>query len=577
MSVKNSRSPLPAVVAGHQQLHTDRGDDQVPSVPLPAAADKIAQSNGGSRDEFDVIIVGYGPVGRVLALQLGGRGHRIAVVERQAASYPLPRAVHFDDEIARLLQSLNASPRQMSHAVDAYDDMYEWRNAADEPLLRLDWHGTGNLGWNTSYFFHQPSLEEFLHEKVAALGSVTLLRGWAAESGEESGDQVILRMHNAAGEQRSLTGKYLIGADGANSQVRQWMGTTMTDLGYFHDWLVVDLLPKVSVEVNPPALQICDPQRPTTLVPAGPGRRRFEFLRLEGETKEELASEERVWELLKPWGVTPETADLERCTVYTFQARWCDTWRKGRMLLAGDSAHLMPPFAGQGMCSGLRDAANLEWKLDLVLRGYAHESILETYGTERSEHVRHFIEHSMQLGGVICLTDTARAAERDGKMMADLAAGITMPAHPAPHLGEGLHRYDVAGGSLSIQAAVRGPSGAGLFDEVFGSGGTLLFRNAALMTEVPEPARTALRSAGIRLIAFGKEPSADTAVDCNGSYSRWLDDIVGDAVLIRPDFYVYGSAAAGDILQLVEDFLADLLIARTKKTHSGVAVSVGRA
>jgi 2-polyprenyl-6-methoxyphenol hydroxylase-like FAD-dependent oxidoreductase/uncharacterized protein YciI len=558
LSLVQDREYLEAELAKDPYAIAGVATHHLTEVSVPMVASGLEQLKSPAAEDFDVVISGYGPVGRVLALQLGRRGHRVAVVERQLVSYPLPRAVHFDDEIARVLQSLDASPEQMSHAVEAYDDQYEWRSASGEPLLQLEWRGGGRSGWNTSYFFHQPSVEAFLHEKVAALGSVTLLRGWEAESRLETEEQITLHIRNTEGERRSLTGKYLIGADGANSKVRKWMGTTMTDLGYFHDWLVVDLLPKVPMQIDPPALQICDPLRPTTLVPGGPGRRRFEFLRLEGESNEEFSTEARVWELLKPWGVSPDTAEIERRTVYTFQARWCDAWRKGRMLLAGDSAHLMPPFAGQGMSSGLRDAANLEWKLDLVLTGRAEESILDSYGPERSEHVRHFIERSMQLGEIICLTNPEDAAKRDAKMTADIAAGITMPAHPAPRLGEGLHRYDVPGGILSIQAPVRGTEGEGLFDDVFGSGGTLLLRKASLAAELPEHARATLESVGIRIIALGQTPATNTAVDSTGAYSEWLDEITADAVLIRPDFYIYGSTVAGDIAGLVGDFLTDL-------------------
>ena len=567
LSLVQDREYLEAELAKDPYAAAGVAVHELTEVSVPMVASGLEKLKSPAAEDFDVIIAGYGPVGRVLALQLGRRGHRVAVVERQLVSYSLPRAVHFDDEIARIFQSLDASPEQMSHAVEAYDDQYEWRNASGEPLLRLEWRGGGKSGWNTSYFFHQPSVEAFLHEKVAALGSVTLLRGWEAESRLETDEQITLHVRNVDGERRSLNGKYLVGADGANSKVREWMGTTMTDLGYFHDWLVIDLLPKVPMRVDPPALQICDPLRPTTLVPGGPGRRRFEFLRLEGESKENFSSEARVWELLEPWGVTPETAEVERRTVYTFQARWCDAWRKGRMLLAGDSAHLMPPFAGQGMSSGLRDAANLEWKLDLVLSGRADESILDSYGPERSEHVRHFIERSMQLGEIICLTDPSAAAKRDAKMTGELAAGVRMPAHPAPRLGDGLHRYDVPGGILSMQAPVRGTEREGLFDDVFGNGGTLLIRNAELASELHEHTRAALESVGIRIIALGQAPAKDIAVDSTGAYSQWFDEIVADAVLIRPDFYVYGSAVAGSILELARDFLTDLQPSKAASTR----------
>ncbi|MBB4935161.1 2-polyprenyl-6-methoxyphenol hydroxylase-like FAD-dependent oxidoreductase [Lipingzhangella halophila] len=163
----------------------------------------------------------------------------------------------------------------------------------------------------------------------------------------------------------------MIGADGANSIVRSWIDPPMSDLGYFHDWLVVDLAScgaDAHRHFTPPAWQLCDPARPTTLVPGGPGRRRFEFMCLEHETPAALAAHDNVWALLAPWGITPENSAVERSAVYTFQARWCDRWRRGRLLLAGDAAHLTPPFAGEGMGSGLRDATNLAWKLDLVTR-----------------------------------------------------------------------------------------------------------------------------------------------------------------------------------------------------------------
>lgn len=558
LSLVQDREYLEAGLAQDPYAIAGVASYELTEVHVPMVATGLERLQAPTTEEFDVIIVGYGPVGRVLALQLGRRGHRVAVVERQQESYPLPRAVHFDDEIARLLQSLGASPEQMSQSVEAYDDIYEWRNASHEALLRLEWRGDGKSGWNTSYFFHQPGLEAYLHDKVAALDTVTLLRGWEAESQAETDEKIILHVRDGEGTRRTLAGKYLVGADGANSKVRRWMGTTMTDLGYFHDWLVIDLLPRIPMQIDPPALQVCDPLRPTTLVPGGPGRRRFEFLRLEGETKEELNSEPRIWELLKPWGVTPDTAELERSTVYTFQARWSDVWRKGRMFLAGDSAHLMPPFAGQGMCSGLRDAANLEWKLHLVLSGRAHESILDSYSTERSEHVRSFIERSMQLGEIICLTDPAAAAERDEKMSGDLVAGVSMPAHPAPKLGAGLFRDSGPGGTLSIQAAVQGANGTGLFDDVFGTGGTLLLKNEELLTKLKKSDREALESLGVRVIAFGTKPLKNIAVDKTGIYDRWFDEMTADAVLIRPDCYIYGSATQGGISELVGGFVGDL-------------------
>ncbi|CAB4923528.1 MAG: bifunctional 3-(3-hydroxy-phenyl)propionate/3-hydroxycinnamic acid hydroxylase [Actinobacteria bacterium] len=510
----------------------------------------------------DVAVIGYGPVGRLLALLLGRRGKRVVVVERQAQAYPLPRAVHFDDEIARIFQSVGVAPDTLPDVVAPYDDLYEWRSADRTPLLQLDWRGLGPSGWHVSNFFYQPGLEAILDAQVQVLDTVTVLRGWRAVTHEETPTGVAVELQSATDERRTVHASYVVGADGANSLVRSWIGSTVTDLGYFHDWLVIDLLmrePEDRFDFTPPAWQLCDPARPTTLVPGGPGRRRFEFMRLPSETVEELDAEATAWRLLEPWGVTPEAVSLERHTVYTFQARWCDTWRRGRLLLAGDSAHLMPPFAGQGMCSGLRDSVNLAWKLDLVLDGHADDSILDTYGPERAEHVRHFIQASMGLGEVICLADLTAAAQRDAAMQADLAAGVQQAPRPLPRLGHGLHRDD-AGGTLSIQAEVLGATGVGLFDDVVGSSaGTLLVTDPDLLSGLSTDDQAFLTRLGWRTVALADTPGPGQVVDTTGAYRRWLADVDASAVLIRPDLYVYGAATdAASTAELVGALRRDL-------------------
>jgi 3-(3-hydroxy-phenyl)propionate hydroxylase len=494
----------------------------------------------GSDPDVDVLVIGYGPVGRMLALKLGLHGHRVLVVERQAETYLLPRAAHIDDEACRILQSVGASPARMRDAIEPYDDVYEWRSGDRETILRLDWRGRGPSGWQVANFFNQPLLEKHLSDLVTENPNVDVEFGATATAMVEHAGHVDV---SVAHEDRSrvVSARYVVGADGARSAVRNWIGEDATDLGYFHDWLVVDLVMKTDeIVFDPPAWQLCDPERPTTLVPSGPGRRRFEFMKLPSETAAELNRESTAWRLLDAWGIGPEQAILERHSLYTFQARWQNNWSAGRVFIVGDAAHLMPPFAGQGMCSGLRDALNLEWKLDLVLRGLAPEPLLDTYETERKEHVRAFIDSSMNLGEVICVTDPEAAAARDRELRGSLLAGAEPPARPLPRLGSGFFDETREGGVLSIQPVVDGGSGEMLLDDVLGTAGSLLTLGS--LDAVSERVREQLSARGVECRAITESAGEFALADPRGEIRAWLDEHDARAVIVRPDFYVFGFA-----------------------------------
>lgn len=506
---------------------------------------------------YDVAIVGYGPVGRLLALKLGRRGHRVVVFERQASTYPLPRAVHHDDEIGRVLQGLGIPPTAIPHVTQPYDDFYEWRAANGETLLRLDWRGRGPSGWNVSNFFYQPALEDELDRLIEGTAGIEVRWSTEVTSLDERSGAVEVAW-STGDDAGTIDARYVVGADGARSLVRGYIGDTTEDLGYFKDWLVVDMLTEQPLQIEPPAWQSCNPLRPTTLVPGGPGRRRWEFMRLPSETPDELSAEDNVWKLLAPWGLTPENSTMERRAMYTFAAKWASVWAKGRLALAGDSAHLMPPFAGQGMCSGFRDALALEWRLDLLLKGYP-ASLLDSYGPERAEHVRNFIEFSMELGNVICISDPDAAAERDRSMKADFAAGITPPPRPLPRLGPGFHRGYGLAGTLSIQGVIESPAGADvLLDDLTGSSAALVGLDDALSDLTPGQLAE-LASLGYSVVSLRTAPGSADAWDKYGEYAQWLAS--GDAVaaIIRPDFYVHSVVpAGGSARDAVSQFLAEL-------------------
>ncbi|HSQ00559.1 MAG TPA: bifunctional 3-(3-hydroxy-phenyl)propionate/3-hydroxycinnamic acid hydroxylase [Candidatus Dormibacteraeota bacterium] len=483
------------------------------------------------------MLVGYGPVGETLAILLAQRGWRVGVFEKQPAAYALPRAVHFDHEVARILQAAGIADGFAGLTETA--DCYEWRNAAGETLLRFHSRPMGASGWPEGNMFPQPELERLLDTRVRAFANVDVERGCEIVDLAVDAAGVTLSAARADGERVEARARFVVGCDGANSFVRSQIGATVTDLGFFYDWLIVDVLPHRPTRWSPLNVQICDPQRPTTMVSGGPGRRRWEFMRLPGESIEELNSEATAWRLLAPWGVRREDARLERHTVYRFQARWVDGWRQGRILLAGDAAHQMPPFAGQGMCAGVRDAANLAWKLDLVLAGTAPESLLDTYEPERVQHVRLAIGASMELGKVICIADPAEAAARDRAMISAAAAGqrMTMPA--AMPIGAGVGRAgDATAGQLFIQGRVRHRGISGLFDDVVGRGWTLLAVGGDPLAHLDPETAAFLSSLG-GITAHIDDGGIE---DLDGTYRRWFDEHGVGVVLQRPDFYLFGSA-----------------------------------
>jgi 2-polyprenyl-6-methoxyphenol hydroxylase-like FAD-dependent oxidoreductase len=472
---------------------------------------------GGSDVDVDVAIVGAGPVGLVLAILLGQLGRSVEVLEQWPSPYPLPRAVHFDHEVGRILQSCGIGEVLRDLAEPA--DSYEWRNATGTTLLRFGRAGAAKSGWPFSSMFCQPELEALLRDRAASLPTVEVRYGVRVDD---------LVQHHDHVEVGDRTARYLVGCDGANSTVRSLLDIGVEDRGFHYDWLIVDLRLHEPRSFDPPNLQICDPARPTTAVSGGPGRRRWEFMRLPGERLEDLNDAARAWQLLAPWDVHPGNATLERHAVYTFQARVAERWQVERAFLAGDAAHQMPPFAGQGMCAGIRDAANLAWKLDLVLDGRATPDLLATYDEERRPSASAAVDFSIELGKVICVADPAEAAARD-QAMADGYDGTAGDAPDPPGIPSGLiadgspHR-----GELFPQLLVDGR----WLDDVHGAGWRLVTADPAAGS-IDEARGSWFTSLGGAVVVV----DGATWFDAHGA--RWA--------LQRPDFHLFGTAtdAAG--------------------------------
>jgi flavoprotein hydroxylase len=516
----------------------------------------------------DVVIVGDGPVGQTLAIMLAEKGWQVTIVDRWAEPYTMSRAVAFDSEAARVLASIGLTSYIEQRTEPS--GRYSWQNADGQTLLDIVGSPHGWCGWPDSTSMFQPDLEGALTARGAQLPTLRVLRGRDVVDVTDRGSQVDAGCLGPGGERSVVSGRWLVGCDGANSFVRQCIGTSTHNLDFSRDWLICDVVLHEGRAFDPNNLQICDPGRPRTAASAGPGHRRWEFMRLEHESVEQLRTEESAWQLLGLFDVTPQNATLLRYAVYTFESKWADQWRSGQMLIAGDAAHVMPPFAGQGMCSGIRDAANLSWKLDLVLRGLADEALLDTYGAERVKHVQHAIRMSADLGRVICELDPVAAADRDVAMKAARDRGIgtgnsQAPVHPLRggflHGGGGPGSSKLAG-RLTPQARVRHGARTGLFDEVVGGGFVLL------AAEDPEPflgesAAACLKDLDVHVVrvvpADDPADSEYTIADVDGVYLPYLADASARAILIRPDYYVFGQMMTDDHYRLVLDDLRQRL------------------
>ncbi|MGO9342475.1 MAG: bifunctional 3-(3-hydroxy-phenyl)propionate/3-hydroxycinnamic acid hydroxylase [Acidimicrobiales bacterium] len=512
-------------------------------------------------DRVDVAVVGAGPVGCALSLLLGSRQRSVLLVERHTGPYPLPRAVHFDDETARILQACGLGRDLLALSEPA--TTYEWRNGEGVPLLRFETPVEGRQGWPSANMFNQPDLEARLFDRVEATEGLSLLWGHAAVDigQDEDGAWVEIEPTNGGARQR-VSASYIVGCDGANSTVRDLLGLTFVDRGFYYDWLVVDVALDEPRVFDPPNLQVCDHRRPTTVVSGGPGRRRWEFMCLPGETLETLDEEAAAWAFLEPWNVRPDNATMVRHAGYRFRARWATTWHEGRIFLAGDAAHQTPPFAGQGMCAGLRDAANLAWKLDYALGQPRAAAILETYDTERIPQAAAVIEVATELGRVICIPDAEEARTRDEQLAPLVPPGGSSPAPPMPGISAGILADSTLAGELFIQANVRAGDVEGRLDDVVGTGWHLLTNGQP--TELDGELAAWFKSIGGRCVAIGK-----TVEDVEGRYGRWFADHGVTAVLERPDFAIYGTCTTDrDVTALVTELRGQLEAAQESPVAS---------
>lgn len=472
---------------------------------------------------YDVAIVGAGPAGIVAANLCGQYGLSAVAFDREADVYDLPRAAGMYDDVQRILSNAGlldaVLPGTEEHAGA------EFLDAKGNRLIGIEFPKLKTLnGFPPILSIAQPVVEKALRSGLDRYGGVELLVSHEVSSVEQVDDHVELEVRDLkSDERRRVHARWLIAADGASSGVRKGCGISWNSLGYDHEWLVIDLERGPSVELPPFAQQVCDPTRPTTLVPMPRPLYRWEFQLKPGETREEMEKPEKVWELLRPW-VKPDQGRLVRAVVYRFHATIADTFRRGRVFLAGDAAHQTPPFMGQGLCTGVRDVGNLVWKIAAVKGGLADESLLDTYSEERHPMAVAMVQHSTNTGKLIdAYSQMAVTGEPPPPDLIEYGYGgrRELPSLSTGLLADGKSEWI---GRLMPQCKVKDGS-TGTFDEIVGPRWAVLAK-ADLKELLSAEERAAWESIGAAFVQLD-DPGA-----------AWLFG-EGDVAFVRPDRVIF--------------------------------------
>lgn len=485
-------------------------------------------------DTTDVVIVGAGTTGLALARLLDREGVAVTVIDPNRIVAPFPRGSHIDAEVMRLIQTLGLAEAEKDYMV-----MDGVEGVDEQGGIIFQWQmeqGITAQGWNADYQFFQPDFEAALRGQLQVSERADLLLGWRMTDIRESADGVDVEVtYRATGETRVVHSRYVIGCDGARSTTRPHVTDDVEDLDGTRLALIVDIRRFAPTPHLPErATRMMSGARPVNLQPGIWPNYRFNFTLL-GEDGSRFEDPREVYDYISPW-LAPEEYRILRSDVYQWNAHLVRGWKRGRVLIAGDAAHLMPPMLGQGMCSGLRDAANLAWKLARVIHGTSDPALLDTYESERSPHVRDMILESKRQG------DLLRDVSLGRMTAADAAAQVIDRAHWS--MGPGIGTDTPGSGTLAPQPRVDGE----LLDDIVG------FRFAIVaepdvLAGIGADARHSWEDFGIRVVSSGGD----------GEASQWLTGIGADAAVIRPDRYLFSvTSGAEELGAAVESLIGQL-------------------
>jgi 3-(3-hydroxy-phenyl)propionate hydroxylase len=510
---------------------------------------------------YDVLIVGFGPVGATMANLLARRGLRVGVVETELDIYDKPRALTFDHEVMRIFQACGlaariaefTSPHRGTHFLGVDGRVIK----KFDPLLP-----PYPLAWPPTSTFVQPELERLLREGVAG-AAVDVFLGHCAVAFTQDDKGVALTVRSIAqGNERVLHARVLLGCDGANSFVRKQLDIALEDLGFDEWWMVVDTLIRRPVDLPARSIQYCWPSRPSTFVPGPDNLRRWEIKLLPGERPEEFGRYENVVEQIARF-VDPSCMEVWRSAVYRFHALLAERWRHGRVFLLGDACHQTPPFLGQGLCAGIRDAANLAWKLAMVLQHDAPDALLDSYEQERKPHVRTLVATAKEFGQIIGELDPAAARIRDETLRGQLERGEaeTIRQRFVPNLTTGIIDRDPAArgaGILFVQPNIQrtrqdANGDTVLLDDLLGFGFLIAADTAEPQTWLTPESRALWRRLDGERIVIARpgetrrpggldDDDIQSLMETDGLFAAWMAQHECAAVVVRPDRYVFGMA-----------------------------------
>jgi 3-(3-hydroxy-phenyl)propionate hydroxylase len=515
----------------------------------------------GTRLQADIVVVGLGPVGAVAANLAGAAGLRTVVLDRELQPYIKPRAIVFDAEIMRdfasigLAEAITGVTRPLGGSVYLGSDL--------KPIRTFRSPGPDHdQAAHPSNLFYQPQLESILREGLRRFPSVEVRLGQEVRSVRQAEGMCVVAASGRGGG-LEIEAPVVLACDGASSTVRKALGIGLDDIGFEERWLVVDTFvhgPMVwpdtheipeEVRDGRYSLMVCDPARPSTLIPGVGEHRRWEYMLRPHETDEEVTTEPWLRREIANW-VDPRDVEIVRSAVYRFRALVAERWRDGGVFLLGDAAHQTPPFFGQGMCHGVRDAAQLMWKLGLVRDGAASDALLDTYQLEREPHVRAIINASVEAGAAVCKTDPDEARTRDLEFRAAEAAragkAVAM-TDVVPPLRHGVIEPRTGGARFPQFVLRAGDGQLRALDDLLG-GRFAIVRQGPSDALSPDLAAAWARLGGRRIMVSG---------DVDGRLGAWLDSAGATAVVIRPDRYVYGLARSdGELDELLRGLIDQL-------------------